>query len=62
MSRQIQLYKITRSVPFELTLKIGHFGRIVGTKSIRYSQPGYIIEFSDNIRMWVLPHEIKFTR
>nr|YP_010336200.1 hypothetical protein MW609_pgp093 [Chroodactylon ornatum]UNJ14606.1 hypothetical protein [Chroodactylon ornatum] len=62
MSRQIQLYKITRTVPFELTLKIGHFGNIVGTKSIRYSQAGYIIEFADNIRMWVLPYEIKFIK
>jgi len=59
MERKIQFYQFTQPLSPEMTLKLGQFGKIVGIKPIAYQNNSYLVEFHDNIRIWLFKEELK---
>nr|YP_010336398.1 hypothetical protein MW428_pgp094 [Goniotrichopsis reniformis]UNJ14804.1 hypothetical protein [Goniotrichopsis reniformis] len=55
----IQFYRIRRNITSEIRHRIGEKGIIVGNKRLDYFKEGYLIEFYDNIRFWLLAEEIR---
>nr|YP_010336594.1 hypothetical protein MW557_pgp094 [Rhodospora sordida]UNJ15000.1 hypothetical protein [Rhodospora sordida] len=59
MEHKVQFYQVKDPISFEISSRVGHLGRIVGIKLVNYSYRTFIVEFSDNSRLWLLPEEIR---
>nr|ARO90405.1 hypothetical protein [Bangiopsis subsimplex] len=60
LNNTVQFNNVYRKLPFEITTRLGCYGKIVGTKLISYRTKSFIVEFSDNTRLWLFEKEIKF--
>nr|YP_010336792.1 hypothetical protein MW559_pgp094 [Stylonema alsidii]UNJ15198.1 hypothetical protein [Stylonema alsidii] len=59
VQQKVQFYRTDRNITFEIISRVGQIGIIVGHRQIAYSFQSYIVEFPDNIRIWLLPEEIR---
>lgn len=55
----VQFYQIYHKLPYEISLKLGSYGKIVGSKTVSYTKKSFILEFSDNTRFWFFQEEIR---
>nr|YP_010338535.1 hypothetical protein MW432_pgp096 [Rhodaphanes brevistipitata]UNJ18485.1 hypothetical protein [Rhodaphanes brevistipitata] len=60
MEPRVQFYQILSKSSFEVTSKLGHWGKIIGMRPLARNKQGYVIEFSDKTRLWLLLEEINW--